>query len=531
MALYDQCISVLLISLGLAACGGGGGSGGNTAPKPPPPTTNYSISITSNLNGTVVASNYTDTLTETCSPGAACTFNYNQNTQVVLTAQPQLHYRFKQWSGDCNGGGPCSITPTINHNISATYELIPGSTQACIETIPTPNIPDISWQIVVSSLTNPVAIASASGINNRLYIGEQGGIIRTVSNGSLDAGNFLDISDRVLSAGGSTLDNLSGLMSLAFHPQFATNGLFYLYYISERDSLPNITHGQCQTSDVCVIVSEFDNNEITDGIPSAQAERILLDIPMTTATRLGGHLAFGPEAIPMLTISVGDGGAFASSYTTNYTGKLLRIDVNNQDAGLEYSIPNSNPVQLADNVSNAYISNTGKQEIWSYGFSNPWQFSFDALNGALYLVDNNDTLQEINAIQPGLFYGWDICTGDYGVGSVDCQEFNGSNTIQANAVYQTAPLLLHTFYNNPDWSTMMGGIMYRGSQYASLCGTYIYGDYINGNISSLRYDGSSISEQKDLTSLPGVIAFGTDQDFEIYAVVRSTGILYQLTVP
>lgn len=527
MAINKKSIS-FLIGLSLSSCGGGSGDSGST-PQPPPPTSQYSISIASNLHGSLVASNITDNIAETCAAGSVCTFNYNQNTQVVLTAQPLARYRFKQWTGDCSGMRTCIITPSTNQIISAEYELIADADLACIETSPAPAIPDISWQPVVSGLTSPVAIASAKGVSNRLFIAEQSGTIRTVTNGSLDAGVFLDISDRVLTSGGSTLANLIGLSSIAMHPQFASNGLFYVYYISERSTLNNIDNGQCTSSDACIIISEFNTNDISNGVPGNLAERILFDIPMNTATRSAGHIAFGLENEPYLYISLGDtGNPYNGSAQTTLPGSVLRINVNAQDASLEYAIPTDNPALLANSANNSFDISNGRDEIWAYGFRNPWRFSFDPLTGILYLGDDGEYFKELNIIDNSQFYGWSSCEGFSTVQSIDCGPFNGTGMPTAD-VYHTLPIV--ELYIG-DWQSIVSGNVYRGSQYSNMCGAYVYADYISGKVSALRYSNSNgITEQKDLTPLSGIIAFGTDQDFEIYAVSRTDGALYHLTVP
>ena len=516
--------SVCLVA-GLTSCGGGGGGSSSV---PPAPTVTYTLTVVNDLNGSVTILNQSDSSTETCSEGATCSFDYNENTALSLSTQPQSTYQLASWGDACSGTGNCALTVTTDLNVTTDFEYLSASARACIEASPAPTIPDISWQTLASGLTDPVAIASADDFSGRLYIGQQNGIIRSYLTGGLEANNFLDISDRVLSMG-SNLNDLSGLMSMAFHPDFATNGLFYVYYISERTTLPNLTNGQCSSSDVCVIISEFDTSDLTLGIPSA--ERILLDIPMATINTLGGHLSFGPETIPNLYISIGDSGSYQAAYSNALTGKLIRIDVNNQDTGLEYSIPSSNPSQLAaTDYRNIFINNTGRSEIWASGFHNPWQFSFDILNGSIYLADDGEYFEEINLVNPGYNYGYSICEGPgpYSIsGSIQCGIFDGSGTPDSIADFlQIEPI---EWWSSSSGS-IIGGTVYRGSDYASLCGAYIYADN-NGNIKSLRVINGGITERKDLTSLTGIIAFGVDQDLEIYAVSRSAGTLSKLTVP
>jgi hypothetical protein len=323
-------------------------------------------------------------------------------------------------------------------------------------------------------------------------------------------------------------------MSIAFHPDFETNGLFYVYYISENPSLGNISNGQCSSGSICVIVSEFDSAQLgANGLPMPGAERILLDTTMITQNRGAGHLAFGLEDTPLLYVSMGDSGGLSNGQNPDtLLGALSRIDVNAQDVGKAYAVPLGNPSQLADPASNSYMaSNT--REVYAYGFRNPWRFSFDPLNGLLYLGDDGMSFEEINVINQGLFYGWSHCEGDgSAAGSYDCPPFDGSgNVAMGNPQYRQEPIL-YLGQLSDGWNSMIAGEVYRGTQYADLCGAFVYADFINGEVKALRYGSSGgINEQKDLTPLSGIISFGTDEQLEVYAVSYSSGTLYQLQVP
>lgn len=524
--------SLIVLCLALSACGGGGGDGGNTPPPPnnPPSTpTNFTLSVVNGNFGSISVNQ--NNTTETCAAGESCDYTLAEGTTITLTATPVAGYALQSWSGACTGNSTCNITLTGNITTSTSYQQLFGADIACTETTPAPPIPNISWQSFTTGLTNPTGIASTTDNSGRLFLTEEAGHVRTVTNGSLDTALFLDITDRVwvTDTTPADLEELSGLLSMAMHPQFESNGLFYVYYISGTGATSN----QCATVSPtqCAVISEFNIADINaSGI--ASSERKLLDIPLNTARRISGHLAFGSESTPLLYISTGDGGGngFGSlaDDLSSLNGKLLRIDINNKDMGLEYAIPSSNPSMYADTFSNSF-SATGEDEIYAFGFADPMQFSFDVLNGNLLLGDTN----EVNIVNSGLHYGWGVCLGGGALDTAECEDFDGSSFVPPMGsgleYYQTQPIEFKSPISQ--WESLIGGIVYRGNDYNDLCGTYIYGDFDSGNIAGLRYDGTTASGQEDLTSLAGVTAFGFDQDLEIYALVRASGTLYKLTVP
>jgi glucose/arabinose dehydrogenase len=199
----------------------------------------------------------------------------------------------------------------------------------------------------------------------------------------IQSNTYLDISNRVKNSG--EMD----LLSMAFHPEYSTNGKSYVNYVSDR-SVSN----QCTQSNRCTIISEFIENKT---IKLEDSERILMEIDQPYSNHNGGQIAFGLEDNPYLYIGMGDGGygddpEDNSQDLTNLLGAILRIDVNHFDPGLQYSIPLDNP--------NWTDSSGTRREIWSYGFRNPWRFSFDPLDGALYAGDvGQGRVEEIDVIK------------------------------------------------------------------------------------------------------------------------------------
>lgn len=379
---------------------------------------------------------------------------------------------------------------------SDTAQLNVGSatTDLCtVQGLPPP-IPNISLQQILNggSLSSPVHITHAGDGSGRLFIVEQRGTIQILIGGTLQP--FLDIRDRVLN------QNEMGLLSLAFHPNFSTNGLFYINYSTNR-----LLDGNQERRSV---ISEFKVGATP--AETAASERILLKIVHPNDYHNGGQLAFGQEAQPYLYFAMGDDGeSYAAQDLTSLLGKVLRIDVDHKDAGLEYSIPADNP---SWGVSGA------RREIWAYGFRNPWRFSFDPVTGLHYLADvGENSVEEIDIIRKGLNYGWDQVEGD------QCSPVHPNCTLSN----YTPPIQVHS---HTEFQAIIGGVVYRGSKVPNLCGVYVYGDFSTGKIRGLRYDGTRITEQRDLITLSTLTSFGEDDNHEVYAVSYG-GALYKVSAP
>ena len=364
-------------------------------------------------------------------------------------------------------------------------------------------IPEVTAQSIVTSLWEPVHVTNASDGSGRLFIVEKRGTVQILLNGMIQSNTYLDISNRVKNSG--EMD----LLSMAFHPEYSTNGKSYVNYVSDR-SVSN----QCTQSNRCTIISEFTENKT---IKLEDSERILMEIDQPYSNHNGGQIAFGLEDNPYLYIGMGDGGygddpEDNSQDLTNLLGAILRIDVNHFDPGLQYSIPLDNP--------NWTDSSGTRREIWSYGFRNPWRFSFDPLDGALYAGDvGQGRVEEIDVIKKWLNYGWRVVEGDI------CNPKFGSTCKIRD--YE-APIITHT-HSGDGWYSITGGAVYRGSQIPDLCGVYLYGDYVKTTIRGLRYDKASsiISEQKSLTSVSELSTFGYDENYEVY-VTSLSGTLYKI---
>ncbi len=329
---------------------------------------------------------------------------------------------------------------------------------------------------VVSGLSSPVFVTNAGDGSNRLFIVEQGGTVRVLQPGSTTPTLFLDIHTKVV-AGGE-----QGLLGLAFHPEYSTNGRFFVYYT--------------RIADGTIVIAEYQVS--TDPNVANPTEKVLLSIPHPTNTNHnGGMLAFGPDNY--LYIGVGDGGS-ANDPPNNaqninvLLGKILRIDVS---APGTYSSPPTNPF---------FGATPGADEIFAYGFRNPWRFSFDLVTGVQWVGDVGQSLREEvdMPIVNGGNYGWRVFEG------FACT--NNDTALCSNPQSYIAPIFDYTHSNGR--CSITGGYVYRGSQGVLPGGTYVYGDYCSGEI--LSWNGTTQTLLLDTAS--NISSFGEDEQGELYVV-------------
>lgn len=365
-------------------------------------------------------------------------------------------------------------------------------------------ISEILLQPVVKGLKNPVAITHAGDGSGRLFVLEQEGRIRVSHKGKLQPTPLLDISNKI-SAGGER-----GLLGIAFHPKFKQNGLLYLNYTAKRPELKTF-------------ISEF---RLKGTTIDEKSERVLLTIEQPWGNHNGGQLAFGHDGY--LYIGVGDGGSGNDPQNNGQNlamllGKILRIDVNEKSEARPFAIPADNPFI---NTPNA------RPEIYAYGLRNPWRFSFDRQTGQLYAADvGQNEIEEIDIIEKGKNYGWRVMEGPQCTPGVnpDC-----------NKEGYTLPIYS---YDHDTGRSITGGYVYRGKAIPELCGTYLYGDFVNQAIWGLRYrDGKVIAHKtlydpKSLFSLAidyfrddGLLisTFGEDEAGEVYVGAYQSGTIYRI---
>jgi len=396
-------------------------------------------------------------------------------------------------------------------------------------------LPTVTLAPVFPKLTDqrPVWMSEAPDGTGRFFVVYQDGRIVITHKGSdgSDAKEFFNIVDR-----DPHFENEDGLLSLAFHPGFATNGLFYVYY------------NQKNNEDKCdqplnfpfrSVISEFKVSATNADAADLKSERILLQVQQPFSNHKGGELVFGPDGY--LYLGLGDGGMgddpFGSGQNTaTLLAKMLRIDVNTKSTAgggrhvrsLEYGIPRDNPF-----VKEPDMGGVGaRHEIYAYGLRNPWRFSFDRANGALWCGDvGQDLWEEVDLIVKGGNYGWSVREGAHHFKPGP----EGAKYIEPVIEYpHRTNLLAQAMY--PDHGTglcVIGGYVYRGKQFPALNGVYIYGDYNYGTIWGFRYDydtGKLVSHGTLLPQSKHMTSFAEDASGEVYALMED-GSIYEITVP
>jgi len=349
----------------------------------------------------------------------------------------------------------------------------------------------VRLESIAQSLDRPLFVGNAGDGSGRLFFVEQAGRILVFKDGAVLAEPFLDITSRVTSGGER------GLLGLAFHPFYLSNGRFFVNYTQS-------VSGQLKT-----IVAEYQRSDADPNRADLSSERVLLELNQPYNNHNGGMLAFGPDGF--LYISTGDGGAAGdplgnAQKLSNLLGKILRIDV---DQGAPYGIPTDNPfVGVPD----------ARGEIWAYGLRNPWRFSFDEVTGRLFAGDvGQANWEEIDLITRGGNYGWNRMEGThcYPPGTVSCD---------------TSGLILPiTEMDHSLSQSVTGGYVYRGSQNSPLLGSYIFGDYLSGRVWSLteRGDGSWL-RQEILRTDYTISSFGQGEDNELYLADYSSGEVFKM---
>ncbi|TMM55915.1 PQQ-dependent sugar dehydrogenase [Maribacter algarum] len=331
------------------------------------------------------------------------------------------------------------------------------------------------------SFSKPLDLQSPDDDTDRIFVVEQGGVIRVFANDAVTSQSniFLDIASNLVSR-----DEL-GLLGLAFHPNYSTNGLFYVTYTPSAD---------------LAVVSSFRVSSSNSNIADPTSETILLRIPQPFANHNGGQLAFGPDGY--LYIASGDGGSGGdpqgnAQNLTNLLGKILRIDVDRTENGLEYAIPSDNPF---------VTSRSAQHEIYAYGLRNPWRFSFDVQTDLLWAGDvGQNRIEEIDIIENGGNYGWNTLEGTQCFDSPTCDSGGF-----------IAPIFEYDQSDND--RSITGGYVYRGQSTPSLQGRYIYGDFISGRIWGLstNLETNITNNQLLAESRLPISSFGTDTNNELY---------------
>ncbi len=358
---------------------------------------------------------------------------------------------------------------------------------------------------VASGLAKPVAIANANDGSNRLFICENKGTIKILAdfvNGTVGSTDFLDIASKVDNGNGE-----QGLLGLAFHPKFPDSNYFYVNYIID---------GAGASLDTTRI-ARFSVNPLDSNLALTNSEKIIIQYSQDYSNHNGGDLQFGSDGY--LYISSGDGGSGddpknRSQDTTSLLGKILRLDIDSDqfpyDNRKYYSIPMDNP----------FAHSAGADEIWSYGWRNPWRFSFDAESNIMFVGDvGQDTREEISIdsmIYAGNNYGWRCKEGNYDTGLTGCL----STPI-------TDPIFEMHHAPSSSICSVTGGYVYRGSAFPSFNGWYFSIDYCSADLFMLDTENNYDSTHFYMSGLNQVTTFGVSENNELYAA-RLNGRIYRI---
>ena len=400
---------------------------------------------------------------------------------------------------DAASGGPVGRNPAVGGRSSISDVAVAGvgaraAGRIVAPTSYTPGHLALSVSVLASGFNQPLFVTNAHDKSNRLFVVEQGGLIKIIKNGAVLPTPFLDIHTRVSCCGER------GLLGLAFHPSYATNGRFFVNYTDVNGN---------------TVVAEFRR---TTSFPdrASTTGRILLRVTQPYANHNGGMLAFGPDGY--LYIGLGDGGSAGdpgnrAQNINSLLGKILRIDVNHRTGTLQYAIPRTNP----------FVGRSGDDRIWAYGLRNPWRFSFDRTSGDLWIGDvGQSRYEEIDRSTHasgggrGRNYGWRVLEG-----RACYNPPSGCSTAG-----KTMPLAV---YSHSVGCSVTGGYVFRGGQYPAIVGPYIFGDYCSGWIWAVVAGGASTQAPRQLLDTShSISSFGESEGHSLLMTDLASGEVLKL---
>ncbi len=391
---------------------------------------------------------------------------------------------------------PPPSVPTEIDSFTSTVPVATSTVEPTATSVPVvlpsfPNSTAYDWLPLVTGLIQPVDIQNAGDGSGRLFVVEKSGRILIIKDGKVQPQPFLDIQGKV-----GSLESERGLLGLAFHPNYPQPGQFFVNYTDLNGD---------------TVIARFnvsaDNPDLAD--PASELDLIHVDQPY--ANHNGGVVSFGPDGY--LYIGLGDGGSGGDPQGNGQNlqtmlGKILRIDIGSTDG---YSVPAENP----------FANGGGLGEIWSYGWRNPWRFSFDTVTGDFYIADVGQNNWEEVDFAPaggpgGLNYGWNIMEGTH--------PFEGQPPANTDLV----PPVVE--YSHNDGCSVTGGYVYRGASMPEWQGVYFYGDYCSGNIWGLIRSGENDWQSNLLFQTSAKIAtFGLDEAGDLYLADLAGGNILRLS--
>jgi glucose/arabinose dehydrogenase len=356
-------------------------------------------------------------------------------------------------------------------------------------------VSSITLDLKASGLQPLTQVTSARDGSGRLFLVERRGVIKVFKDGAVLPDPFLDMRSKVHQGGGER-----GLLGLAFHRSFATNAQLFVFYTG---------------LDGDVFVARYRANAARTAVMTSSFTPLLRIEHSSAANHNGGGMAFNPKD-GYLYIPVGDGGTQgdpendAQNITRNNLGKILRISVNGTGAGPygNYRVPAGNP----------FVDRTGRDEIWAYGFRNPWRLSFDRATGDLWVADvGYSSWEEVNRQRYGTAggknYGWHVMEGRHCLNAT------------CNKTGKTLPI---TEYGHTDGNcSITGGFVYRGPTQTALVGQYVFADFCSGRIWAIDQAGGNGSQVLGADTDERITSFGESDNGELYAVTID-GKLFQV---
>lgn len=377
--------------------------------------------------------------------------------------------------------------------------------------------PIFKLEQVANQLTSPVVMTNAHDGSGRHFVVEQPGRIQILKEGKIQEKPFLDLTSVVVPLNNAYSE--MGLLGLAFHPDFKTNGRFFVYYTAPTN--------QAGVSNRAVLAEYTTSSSSPD--EADPKGKVLLEVDQPESNHNGGNLAFGPDGF--LYLGLGDGGGGGDQHgpignaqnPEQLLGSIIRIDVDKPSAdGLPYSIPEDNP----------FVGKPGRDEIYANGLRNPWRFSFDRETGKLFCGDvGQNKYEEVDIIEKGKNYGWRPMEGLHVYDEALKNRLNGT---------YTPPI---TEYEHSVGNSVTGGFVYRGKQFPALTGKYIFADW-SGRMFYLEQNGNDwvqkdcVFEGQDDNKLDlNINSFGEDENGELYVVAQRqtganspSGVLYKVTL-
>ena len=337
----------------------------------------------------------------------------------------------------------------------------------------------------IGTFSFPVLVTSPAGDDTRIFVVEKGGTIRIVKQGTPLAAPFLDLRGKV------STGSEQGLLGLAFHPGYATNGLFVVDYTDQAGNTK---------------VSVYRTSTDPDRADPA-TEQIVLSVDQPFSNHNGGMVAFGPDG--QLYVGMGDGGSGGDPQgngqkRSTLLGKMIRLGIS---ASGQVSVPSDNP----------FVGQSGtRPEIWSLGLRNPWRFSFDRVTGDLYVGDvGQNAIEEIDAVTPaagkGANFGWNTMEGKSCYGAGSCSQ-------------QGLVLPVLDYPHSDGACSVTGGYVYRGAAITGLAGTYFYADYCRGWVRSFRLVNGAVTDEREWSDLAPngqITSFGQDASGELYLMTAA----------